>query len=121
MWVNARPHPGPLPQERENQLQSAGVASAPWNFVGQPLLFPLPEGEGQGGEPCSLNSPNSPCSTKTLPFSSHYRLLRIRLPRPRVAKPELRQEMDRSRFRLAIVNRHAHQNVFRPGLGVFYE
>src|SRR6266704_4515061 len=70
MWVNARPHPGPLPQERENQLQSAGVASAPWNFVGQPLLFPLPEGEGQGGEPCSLNSPNSPCSTKTLPFSS---------------------------------------------------
>ncbi len=47
------------------------------------------------------------------------RLLRIRLPRPGVAKPQLRQQMNRRRFRPAIVNRHPHQNLFRPGFRVF--
>ena len=40
------------------------------------------------------------------------RLLRIRLPRPGVAKPQLRQQMNCRRFGPTIVNRHPHQNIF---------
>jgi len=49
-----RPHPGPLPQERENRSQSLGKSGdgnrqgdVGANQSGQ-LLFPLPGGEGQG-------------------------------------------------------------------------
>jgi hypothetical protein len=42
------PHPGPLPKERENCCQSAGESVAFGNSKAQTLLFPLPEGEGQG-------------------------------------------------------------------------
>ena len=46
--VLVRPHPGPLPQERENHRQSAGETSAVGNFERRSLLSPLPRGEGQG-------------------------------------------------------------------------
>ena len=47
--------------------------------------------------------------------------LAIRFPRPDVAKPQLRQHMQRRFLRPAIVNRDAHQNVFRRRLRVFDE
>ena len=46
--LEARPHTGPLPQERENCRQSVGETGVGENFVGRTLLFPLPGGEGQG-------------------------------------------------------------------------
>ena len=36
------PHPGPLPEERENDRQSAGVMAVTEDFEERPLLFPLP-------------------------------------------------------------------------------
>ena len=47
--------------------------------------------------------------------------VKIFFPRPRVAKPKLRQQMDCRRFRPAIVDGHAHQNIVGRGLGVFHE
>ena len=46
--LNTCPHPGPLPQERENCFQSDGEAGVVRYFDQQSLLFPLPGGEGQG-------------------------------------------------------------------------
>jgi hypothetical protein len=61
-----RPHPGPLPQERENRIPSlekpeAGDAtSAAEETKGAQTLSPLPEGEGQGeGERDATISPAS--------------------------------------------------------------
>ena len=55
--IKARPHPGPLPQERENRRQSVGESGAVGNFTSRALLFPLPEGEGHGeGEPVSIST-----------------------------------------------------------------
>ena len=42
------PHPGPLPKERGNCRQSAGESVVFGNSKERTLLFPLPEGEGQG-------------------------------------------------------------------------
>ncbi len=42
------PHPGPLPKERENCRQSAGESVRFRNSKERTMLFPLPEGEGQG-------------------------------------------------------------------------
>jgi hypothetical protein len=42
------PRPGPLPKERENCRQSAGESIVFGNSKERTLLFPLPEGEGQG-------------------------------------------------------------------------
>jgi len=50
----ARPHPGPLPQEREksppsHEESNAGTGTSDSRFAGDaPSLFPLPGGEGQG-------------------------------------------------------------------------
>jgi len=46
--INTRPHPGPLPQERENWFQPDCDAGVIRYFDQQSLLFPLPGGEGQG-------------------------------------------------------------------------
>jgi hypothetical protein len=66
--LNVRPHPGPLPQERENHSPAAGIAQSLClslvilpeesttgvNSIGframrtSQWLFPLPGGEGQG-------------------------------------------------------------------------
>ena len=47
-----RPHPDPLPQERENGRQSVGETGIVEIFPSHAKLFPLPGGEGQGeGEP----------------------------------------------------------------------
>jgi superfamily I DNA/RNA helicase len=46
--LKARPHPGPLPQERENRGQSVGESGTVGTFVRRSLLSPLPGGEGQG-------------------------------------------------------------------------
>ena len=46
--VNDRPHPGPLPPERENCRQSSGESVAFGNSKERTLPFPLPEGEVQG-------------------------------------------------------------------------
>jgi hypothetical protein len=66
--LNARPHPGPLPQERENHSPASCVAKSSFNSSGSRfelpihessqfdfrttgstrLLSPLPGGEGQG-------------------------------------------------------------------------
>jgi len=66
--LNVRPHPGPLPQERENRLPAAGTAQSlclslvflpeesangvnPTGFRAMrtsQLLLPLPGGEGRG-------------------------------------------------------------------------
>jgi hypothetical protein len=43
-----RPHPSPLPQERENGRQSIGETSIVGIFPSLTKLFPLPGGEGQG-------------------------------------------------------------------------
>ena len=43
-----RPHPDPLPQERENCRRSVGKPCAVGNFESRESLFPLPAGEGQG-------------------------------------------------------------------------
>ena len=40
--LNARHHPGPLPQERENRRQSVGVTSTHATFESHPSLSPLP-------------------------------------------------------------------------------
>ena len=48
------PHPGPLPEERENDRQSAGVMAVTEDFQERPLLFPLPGGEGQGEGKCAV-------------------------------------------------------------------
>ncbi len=52
--LNVRPHPGPLPRERENRLQPRRI-SCVWicravirESKDVRLLFPLPGGEGQG-------------------------------------------------------------------------
>jgi len=52
--LNPRPHPGPLPQEREN-LSPSHTMSCDWicrmvtrHEQDARLLFPLPGGEGQG-------------------------------------------------------------------------
>jgi Acyl-protein synthetase, LuxE len=42
------PHPGPLPKERGNGSQPTGESEMFRNSKGRTLLFPLPEGEGQG-------------------------------------------------------------------------
>ena len=42
------PHPGPLPKERGNCRQSVGEFIGFGNSKERTLLFPLPEGEGQG-------------------------------------------------------------------------
>ena len=42
------PHPGPLAKERENGSQSVDETTVAGNFNERSLLFPLPEGEGQG-------------------------------------------------------------------------
>ena len=47
MNVN-RPHPGPLPQERENRCQPVGEANAVGNFERRTVRSPLSGGEGQG-------------------------------------------------------------------------
>ena len=47
-----RPHPGPLPPERENGHQPVGETSIVGIFPGHAKRFPLPVGEGQGeGKP----------------------------------------------------------------------
>ena len=46
---------------------------------------------------------------------------RERLPRPGIAKPELRQKVEHGRFRAAIVDRHPEQGVVGRGLGIFHE
>ncbi|MSU59544.1 MAG: DNA helicase UvrD [Pedosphaera sp.] len=46
--LNARPHPGPLPQERENRRQSVAESGVVGEFERRALLSPLPGGEGQG-------------------------------------------------------------------------
>ncbi len=63
--TNARPHPGPLPQEREDQSAAsrkihAAVATAASDQPGEASkLHPLPGGEGRGeGEPLSISQPN---------------------------------------------------------------
>ena len=48
------PHPGPLPEERENDRQPAGVMAVTEDFEERPLLFPLPGGEGQGEGKCAV-------------------------------------------------------------------
>ena len=40
-------------------------------------------------------------------------------PRPGIAEPERREQMDRGRFRTAVMNGDLDQNVFGIGLGVF--
>ena len=52
---------------------------------------------------------------------SEPRLARVCFPGPGVAEPDLREQMDRRLFGTAIVDRHLHQHVFRPGLGVLDE
>jgi hypothetical protein len=47
-FLNGRPHPGPLPQERENCWQPLCEADAVKNLVRRSLLFLLPGGEDQG-------------------------------------------------------------------------
>ena len=46
-------------------------------------------------------------------------LVMFLVPRPGVAKPKMRQDVDGRGFRPAIVNGDAHQNVIWRGLGVF--
>jgi NADH-quinone oxidoreductase subunit L len=54
MVVDARPHPGPLPQEREQaglpktEAKAATTPTAPENHVAQSSIPPLPGGEGRG-------------------------------------------------------------------------
>jgi hypothetical protein len=57
--LNSRPHPSPLPQERENRSPSHEI-SCDWicqmifrESRSVRLLFPLPGGEGQGEGECS--------------------------------------------------------------------
>src|SRR5438132_2998789 len=44
--------------------------------------------------------------------------LRLSAPRPDIAKPEVRKDMERCRFRAAVAGLDAHANVFRVDLGV---
>jgi hypothetical protein len=57
--LDNRPHPSPLPQERENRLPSHNISS---DWISRKsirkeqsirLLFPLPGGEGQGEGGCN--------------------------------------------------------------------
>ena len=50
------PHPGPLPKERENGRQSVGETTVAGNSQKRTLLFPLPEGEGQGEGKRAVNA-----------------------------------------------------------------
>ena len=45
-------------------------------------------------------------------------LLTVGLPTPFIAKPGLRQRMDGGRLRAAVMDRHPHQQIVRPRLGV---
>jgi len=50
--VNALPHPGPLPKERENDLQPVMDGTSWCLFAARQVAIPSPGGEGQGeGEP----------------------------------------------------------------------
>ncbi|MCC6823435.1 MAG: NAD(P)H-dependent oxidoreductase subunit E [Verrucomicrobia subdivision 3 bacterium] len=46
--LDDRPHPGPLPQERENYLPASEKSSGVGADEGGPMLSPLPGGEAQG-------------------------------------------------------------------------
>jgi len=58
--LNARPHPNPLPQVREERLPPVGEIESGRTFERRASLSPLPGGEDQGeGERKSLNSQTS--------------------------------------------------------------
>ena len=50
-----------------------------------------------------------------------FRLWCVWFPRPGVAKPELRQQMNRCFLWPAIVDGHPHEQIFRRGFGVFHK
>src|SRR5689334_21551752 len=57
-WINNRPHPDPLPQEREELLDDSGFSQSALlnSALGFPrkrrMILPLPEGEGWGDGEC---------------------------------------------------------------------
>ena len=57
--------------------------------------------------------------SQSSPRAASRGFIDIRLPRPGVARPELRQDMQDAGSAAAIVDRHLHQNVVGRGLGVF--
>ena len=55
------------------------------------------------------------------PHPRNARSHRVRLPTPRVAKPDLREDVEFRGGRAAVVRRDSHQHFVRPGLGVLHE